>query len=591
MRSPSPAIARAFRLTRWLPLFCAAILLPPPACAADTPSPNLISNGGFETVGQTVDNLWDGVDGDGYLAVPRFSAQVVTDRGNFGSLAMPPSVALADLNGDGKPDLLVADPTGYFHFYPNRGTAAAPRFTNAELLPMFMSITMKTRLHPWTASIADPFRFCPRFALADWRHTGLLDLLIGNYFGETLFVPNTGTAKQPVFRQPSGPGGIASARISTSEKEPFWGNLLAPAAADFDHRGQLDLLLGEGTYSANSIHLLRNVSSGGGDPKFTDAQHTHIAYGDGREQLIPAAVDYNGDGNLDLLVADRTGEVGVYLNPGKSQPPGTEFKRTSTISFGGRSKLPGLCSLCAADFNGDGLFDLILGLSTGRIAVALNTGTKTNPVFGPIQEIKGEDRLVRNVNPPEGWETSAYAEYGNALGYFTVVDAKEDPASAPPEGTHCLKAGYWPLGGDFFQIPSEGILGAEKRFTVARPNLTLTNNKPYELSFRVKGAGIEKLRYTFHSFYEGAAGLTKIERGERGEMKNRGDYLIEYVDVGGDANVGSNWSSAGGTLNIQYKNNALHDKPTMTGTLYIEFWATSLSSVIYLDDFKLVLKQ
>ena len=272
-------------------------------------------------------------------------------------------------------------------------------------------------------------------------------MLIGNYYGETLFLPNGGTTTQPVFRQPSGPGGITSARLNTSEKQPFWANLLAPAAVDLDHHGHPDLVLGEGTYSANSIHLLRNVSNGG-VPKFTDAQHTQIAYGDGREQLIPTVVDYDGDGNPDLLVADRTGEVGVYLNPGGSQGFGCEFKRAATLSFGKQTKLPGLSSIYAADFNGDGLFDLIVGMSTGHIGVAINSGTKGKPTFGPIQELKGEDRLTRNINLPNGWETSTFTEYGNALAYFTVVDATDDAASQAPEGTHCLKAGYWPLSGD-----------------------------------------------------------------------------------------------------------------------------------------------
>ncbi len=563
---------------------------PRAARADDAPPVNLINNGGFESGSHAVDNLWDGVDSDGYLDGFRHSAQVVTDRGSFGGLAMPPSVALADLNGDGKPDLITADPSGYFRFYPNHGTATAPKFTTAELIPIFLSRTFKPRAHEWQPNTADAWRFCPRFALADWRHSGVLDLLVGNYYGEILFMPNVGTAKLPVFRQPSGPGGVDSARLTTSEKQPFWANLLAPAAIDNNHDGRLDLLLGEGTYSANSIHLLRNVSNGG-VPKFTDAQHTHVAYGDGREQLIPAVVDYDGDGNPDILVADRTGEVGVYLNPGKNAGPNAEFKRASTISFGGRSKLPGLCSIYAADFNGDGLFDLILGMSNGHIAVALNTGTKTQPAFGPTQELKGEDKLGRNILLPDGWNTNVYNEYGNALAYFSVVDAQSDPASQPPEGGHCLKAGYWSVPGDTFQIPPEGIPGTERHFVLYRGGITVNNNKAYELSFHVKGAGMEKLRYSFASQFSGVPESAKIERGERGELKNREAFITEYVDIGENFSASSNWGTAGGTLNIQYKNSQLHDKPTMTGGVYIDFYASNLSSVLYLDDFKFSQKQ
>ena len=581
MRCPLPLLAA----------LCATALLAAPAARGQDapPAANLLSNGGFENGFHTVDNLWDGVDSDGYLCGFRFSAQVVSDRGTINTLAMPPSVALVDLNGNGKPGLLVADPSGYFRYYPNRGTTAAPHFTSAELVPIFLSTALKPRDKTWAPALYDTFRFCPRFAAADWRHSGVLDLIVGNYYGETFFLPNLGTATRPVFRQPTGPNGIASARLSTGDRNPFWGNLFAPAAFDPEHRGVPDLLLGEGTYSANSIHLLHNVSNGG-TPKFTDGQHTSIAYGDGREQLIPTVVDYDGDGNPDLLVADRTGEVGVYLNPGKSAPPGTEFKRVSTLSVGGHSKLPGLPSIYAADFNGDGLFDLIIGLSTGRIGVALNIGTKTAPKFGPIEELKGEDRLGRNVNLPDSWNVSTFPEYGNALAYFCVVDAKDDPDSQPPEGTHCLKAGYWPLPGETFQMPPEGLPSTQRHFVLSRSSLTLNNNKAYALSFRVKGTGIEKANYHFVSEYKGPAEMGKIERGERGEVA-KGSMINETVEIGEDFHPSTGWGTAGGTLNIRYRTPALRDRPTMTGSLYIDFWASNMSSVIYFDDFKLVPQQ
>ena len=559
------------------------------SAAGEPPPVNLLQNPGFEGDTHSKENLWGGVNSDGVLAGFPMSAEVVLESGHFGGLAMPPSVAFVDLNGDGKPALITADPLGYFRFFPNNGSAAAPRFTRGELLPIYLSGAFEPGPKEWKRLMSDEARRCPRFALADWRHSGLLDLLVGNYFGEVLFLPNVGTARQPAFRQPLGPDGIASARLATSEKGRYWGNLLSPAALDLNHDGHLDLLVGEGTYSANSIHLLRNLSNGG-VPKFNDANHFHIAYGDGREQLIPTVVDYDGDGQPDLLVADRTGEVSVYLNPGKSQPPGAEFKRVSTLGFGAQGKLPGLCSLFAADFNGDGLFDLIVGLPSGHIGVALNSGTKANPRFGPVAEIKGEDYPGRNINLPAGWEVDTSIQHGNALGYFTVVDARTDPESQPPEGAHCLKAGYWPLKGATFQVPPEGMPGAMKHFVFSQGNVTLQTNKPYEVSFLTKGSGMEKLRYRFSSFYRGSPGLVKIERGERGGVRDAGAVIEEWEEVGQDFSLSSNWSTVTGTFNVHYKHNELRNRPTMTGTFSVEFWATSLSSAAYFDDLKIIQK-
>ena len=134
---------------RWLLLPAVSLFLGrTPALRAEpaTSKPDLLAdNGGFEKSQALSENLWDGVNGDGTLAGFTFSATVITEKGTFAPLAMPPSVAFVDLNGDGKPDLITADPAGYFRFYPNSGTTAAPRFTTAEIIPIFVSLPFNPR--------------------------------------------------------------------------------------------------------------------------------------------------------------------------------------------------------------------------------------------------------------------------------------------------------------------------------------------------------------------------------------------------------------------------------------------------------------
>ena len=548
-------------------------------------APNLLGDtAGFER-STLQDNLWDGVNGDGSLAGFTFSAKVVTERGDFSGLAMPPSVAYADLNGDGKPDLFVADPTGFFRFYPNVGTAEAPKFTSAEILPLFLSTTDKQRPFDYKPSEVEEMRFCPRVALADWRHTGVLDMLVGNYLGEVLFVPNTGNARQPQFRWP---GSLDRLRVQTHDQGRYWANLITPVAYDWTgNGGKLDLICGEGTYSANAVHLLENVGSSD-TPKFSSAKdkHTYIAYGDGREQLMPCVVDVDGDGNPDLLVADRTGEVGVYLSQGKPKA-GVELKRTSTLTFGSTSKLPGLCSLCAADFNGDGLFDLIIGLPNGHLAVALNTGTKGSPKFGPPQDIKGEDRLKRDVHAPDGWQYNNWTLYGNSLSYVNVVDKTADADSNPPEGSHCLKMGYWPVTQPTFPMSAEGIPGTPRHISLIRRGLVVNVGKKYHFSFKAKGAGVEKLRWQFYAHFQGLPAGAKVERDERGGAKRGSGQIDEDVIIGQDYSASSNWSTVQGDITPRYKNEELASEKNMSLALHIEYYAPTTAGVLYLDDFEL----
>jgi hypothetical protein len=573
----------------FLPLLLALLAVAVPvrriSAQIGPPKPNVLGpTGGFEQIDEIQDNLWDGVSSEGTLANPTYSAKVITENGSFSGLAMPPAVAFVDLNGDGKPDLVTADPTGFFRLYANSGTLTEPKFTTGQVIPVFVSTPFQLRGMQWDFMGNPEVRFCPRFSLADWRHTGLLDLLVGNYYGEILFIPNSGSNRRPQYVLPSG---IVGARVATNDQGRYWGNLFSPVAYDWNGDGKLDLLMGEGTYSANAVHLLLNHAEHGDPPKFApNVNNTYVAYGDGREQLLPTVVDFDGDGNPDLLIADRTGEVGVYLNPGRPQP-GVELKRSATISFGGTTKLPGLCSIYAADYNGDGLFDLILGLPNGHIDVSLNTGTKGHPTFGPLQEIKGTDRLLRNVKPPTGWSTDTWSMYGNALAYFSVVNAQDDPDSKPVEGSNCLKVAYWPSVQPDVPMPVEGIPGSQRRFTLSRGGITLDAGKRYNISFKVKASGMTKLAWTLRSFFHDYVGATKVDRGERGAATVSGQMVDDFCSVGSDFSAGSNWSTIQSDFVPKWKNPALRNQKTLTFTLYVDFWAADLNSKAYLDDFRI----
>ena len=80
----------------------------------------------------------------------------------------------------------------------------------------------------------------------------------------------------------------------------------------------------------------------------------------------------------------------------------------------------------------------------------------------------------------------------------------------------------------------------------------------------------------------------KVERGERGELKNRADFADDWIHEGRDFESGSDWSAVSGTITPRYKSPILKDQTQVTGVFEIEFWANNLSNVIYFDDFSLV---
>jgi subtilase family serine protease/methionine-rich copper-binding protein CopC len=102
----------------------------------------------------------------------------------------------------------------------------------------------------------------------------------------------------------------------------------------------------------------------------------------------PALADWNSDGKLDLIVGEKTtagpGKVRVYLNTGtESSPVYGQFFYVQ--SAGADLSIPASGCLGAFprvfDWNQDGKKDLLVGTSDGRILVLQNVNTDANPQF------------------------------------------------------------------------------------------------------------------------------------------------------------------------------------------------------------------
>ena len=372
---------------------------------AQTPPPaqkNLVPNGGFESASRR-DNLWQGVDSAGYLRGERGQAAVLALDGVITDTAMPVSVVVADMNADGLLDIVAMDVLGYLRIYFNGGSKEEPKFTFGELAGIYLTRT--ARNDPAIGHVYTSARLAPRIFAADMTKSGKKDLVVGNYLGEVFFVPNAGSAQSPDFKQPP----TISQLVIPTMKDPNkrWGNVFAPCVWDWDKDGRDDLILGEGSYSANNIHLLLNQGSGA-RPTFDEHNRFVLAYGDGLEQLTPTVVDYNGDGAPDLLVAERSGKIALYLNIGEemkpqSSPPEMPFTSFVAGAGGNSMSFGGISTVSTGDLNGDGLFDLVIGKANGRIAMALNTGSRAEPKFAAPGELKGT-AVSPAFQIPSGWE-------------------------------------------------------------------------------------------------------------------------------------------------------------------------------------------
>ncbi len=266
---------------------------------------------------------------------------------------------LADLDGDGDLDLIIGGYNGLL-YYENIGTITNPIFEKND------SIFVNVNPHIG----ADP-----KPAFADLDGDGDLDLLVG--IGESLFggptagitlgFRNNGSPFKAEFVQDNSlVSGIPDVGINSY-----------PALADLDNDGDYDLLIGR---DGGALFYYKNTGTIN-QPVWTREYSTFSAVETSTYWKNPSFADLDYDGDLDLIYGTSSGIIHVYRNNGDVSNPSFQhypdyFK---VIKIDGNSSTVSL-----ADFDGDGDFDLLSGIWTGRFIYFKNEGTNLKPAFTPV---------------------------------------------------------------------------------------------------------------------------------------------------------------------------------------------------------------
>jgi hypothetical protein len=276
-----------------------------------------------------------------------FQPVVTYDAGKYGST----SVAVADLNGDGKPDLVVANPcTSQFFDCPNEGSVTV-LLGNGDG-------TFRSGVAYDSGGIS-----ASSVAIADFDGDGKLDVVVNNLgfiSGTTIGVlrGNGDGTLQPAVTLKESALFVTTADVNGDGRPDI---VFVTPGPYFQPIGTVSVLLGNGD---GTFQPVVTYNSGAMDPDWVavaDVNH------DGKPDLIVSNLcEYIGEPNCGGV---PPGEVGILLGNGD----GT-FQPAVSYSSGGNFAT----SLAVADMDGDGNLDVVVGnLNSSTVGVLLGNGDGT----------------------------------------------------------------------------------------------------------------------------------------------------------------------------------------------------------------------
>lgn len=272
---------------------------------------------------------------------------------------------------------------GFVYFVRNTGSNDAPKYAE----PVKVEADGK----------AIDVYGCPSPNFADFDKDGDLDLICGEFLDKITYFENTGDRQNPKY---------AAGRFLEQEGQILRVDLemMQVIAVDWDKDGDTDLVVGQ---EDGRVALMENTGNvTGGMPDFLPAQFFKQEADCLKTGALstPSSVDWDGDGDEDLIVGNTAGYISFVENLDGGNPPKwaepvylKSDGKVIRIQAGANGSIQGPAEakwgytiLNAADWDLDGLPDIVINSIWGEVIWYRNTGTRQKPELAAAQPVEVE---------------------------------------------------------------------------------------------------------------------------------------------------------------------------------------------------------
>ncbi len=278
----------------------------------------------------------------------------------------------------------------------------------------------------------------PNFA--DFDNDGDLDLICGEFIDGFNYFENIGTRQKPMYKSPK--------RLANNGKEITMDlQMITPTAVDWDADGDIDLIVGDEDGRVAFIENSGKVTDGMPQfkqPVYFRQQAQYVKFG---ALVTPVSVDWDNDGDEDIICGSSAGYIGFIENLDGGNPPKwaepvklkadgktIRFQAGVNGSIQGPAEAKwGYTTLSVVDWDGDGRKDILANSIWSKVEWFKNTGTKEAPVLSKMGGVNidwGNKEVKKPKwnwwNPEEGkfvtqWRTTPYGIDWNKDGMMDLI--------------------------------------------------------------------------------------------------------------------------------------------------------------------------